>query len=340
MADLWLEPYEEAIAEFPVTAGARDQFLAALRFATRAPSVHNTQPWSCRIRGVTLEVHADLRRRLRVADPEGRELVLSCGALVEHVHLVLRRFGFEGTVTAAAGEGSLLATVAIGASRRVGPLDRALFGAILRRRTNRRPFRRAAVPETDLERAGRRALQRRARLGVLRDSVDRAVLADYVSEADRRQMADPAFRRELGSWLRPAGTRRRDGIPAFAGKAPALIRPVAPLLVRTFDLGDGAAAYDRRLAAASPVLALLWTRGDDRGAWLDAGRALARVLLSLTADGLAASFLNQPVEVPAIRADVEAAFGKGEHLQAILRIGYGPAIPETPRRAVTAILRS
>jgi hypothetical protein len=340
MADLWLEPYEEAIAEFPVTGNARAQFAAALRYAVRAPSVHNTQPWWCRVRGGRLEVHADERRRLARADPAGRELVISCGALVEHLHVVVRRFGFEGQVEVArGGPASLMATVELGAARRVDPLDRQLFDAIFRRRTNRRPFRRRAVPETLLERAVRRAAQRGATLGLLRDAVERALLADLVTAADRIQMADPSFRRELASWLRRAGTRRTDGIPAYAGKAPKLIRPVAPLLVRTFDLGDGVAAFDRRLASGSPALAVLWTRNDDRLAWLDAGRALARLLLTLAAGGVSASFLNQATEVPEMRAELDAALGRGQTAQVALRLGYGEEVRETPRRPVSAILR-
>lgn len=312
--------------------------MAALRYAVRAPSVHNTQPWSCRIVGDRVEVHEDQRRRLRVADPEGRELVMSCGALLEFVHVVLRRFGLEGKVELLPpGPSTLLGTVNPGALRRVDPLDRQLFEAIFRRRTNRRPFERRAVPEAVLERAASRARQRGARLGVLREPAERAALADLITAADQRQMADPAFRRELASWLRPLGTRRTDGIPAFAGKAPRVLRPVAPLLVRTFDLGDGVAAFDRRLASRSPVLAVLWTRRDDRAAWLDAGRALGRLLLSLAADGVAASFLSQPTELADLRAELDAAFGRGERAQAVLRIGYGPDVPATPRRPVSAI---
>lgn len=340
MADLWLEPFEEALGEFPVTGTPEARLAAALGYAIRAPSVHNTQPWRCRIRDDRLEVHADDRRALRVADPDRRELIMSCGALIEHLHVVLRGFGHEGLVTVARpGPDSLLATVELGTWRRVDPLDRQLFEAVFRRRTNRRPFRRRAVPELTLERASRRALQRNARLGVVRDAAGRAVLAGLVSDADRIQMANPAFRRELAGWLRSLGSRRPDGIPAYAGKAPRLIRPVAPLLVRTFDVGDGAAAFDRRLVTGSPVLAVLWTRGDDLPAWLDAGRALARALLSLAADAVSASFLNQAVEVPSVRAELDAAFGRGDRSQAVLRLGYGPEVPATPRRPVAAILR-
>lgn len=342
MADLWLEPFEEAIAEFPVTGSPPEKFASALRFAARAPSVHNTQPWWCRVRQGRLEVHADRRRQLRLADPDGREMVASCGALVEHLWVALRRFGHDARVEAfPEGPGSdFLARLDLGELHRVDPSDRHLFEAIPNRVTNRRAFQRRAVPELALERASRRAIQRRARLGVLRDPAERAVLADLVSEADRRQMASREFREELASWLRPLGSQRRDGIPAYAGKAPAAVRPVAPLLVRTFDMGDGAAAYDRRLATGSPVLAVLWTPTDTRAAWLDAGRALARVLLSLTADGIATSFLNQPIEVPELRVELAQALGPHEFPQMVLRMGYGPTLAPTPRRSIKSILRS
>ena len=339
MADLWLEPYEEAIAEFPVTGPDRERLEAALRFAVRAPSVHNTQPWRCAIGQGRLVVDADPGRQLTVSDPDGREMYISCGALVEHLWVVLRRFGYEPEIVAfPEGGAGPVAWVAMGAPRRVDPLDRRLFDAALRRRTNRRPFRRKAVPELALERASRRALQRRARFQVLGEASDRALIADLVSEADRLQMNDPAFRRELARWLRSVGSSAVDGIPASAGKAPAILRATAPLLVRTFDVGEGVAAIDRRLAAGSPVLAVLWTPADDRGAWFDAGRALARVLLSLTADGLSASFLNQAVEVATVRARLDGAMGHGARAQCVLRVGFGSVVPPTPRRPLESVL--
>src|SRR6266496_2383450 len=48
--------------------------------AVWAPSVHNTQPWWFSADGQELRLHADARRQLRVADPRGREMMISCGA--------------------------------------------------------------------------------------------------------------------------------------------------------------------------------------------------------------------------------------------------------------------
>ena len=50
---------------------------AAVR-ATLAPSVHNTQPWRFVLGSSRLEIHADWNRRLRVLDPRGRQLLISC----------------------------------------------------------------------------------------------------------------------------------------------------------------------------------------------------------------------------------------------------------------------
>ncbi|MEZ4587564.1 MAG: hypothetical protein R2909_14295 [Gemmatimonadales bacterium] len=339
MADLWLEPYEEAIAEFPVTGTAAAKFEAALRFALRAPSIHNTQPWRCSVEGESLLVHADESRRLRVADPDGRWMLQSVGALVEYLQLTLRRFGFDAPVTVPREPGTLVARIDLGAMRRVDPGDRRLFDAMPRRRTNRGPFRHQAIPDAILDRAARHAADRGVRLTTLIRPSERELLADWVSAADRLQMTDPEFRRELSRWLRPVATRKHDGIPSYAGKAPPVLRPVAPLLVRTFDVGEGIAAIDRRLATGSPALAILFTRGDGRGDWVAAGRGLVRTLLSLAADGVSASFLNQAVEVSSIRRELNARYGQGEHAQAVLRLGIGEDVPLTPRRTVRALLR-
>lgn len=65
-----------------------------LRYAVRAPSGHNTQPWRFRIVGDCLELHADRTRALPVVDSADRALHISCGAALRHVVVALRHFGF------------------------------------------------------------------------------------------------------------------------------------------------------------------------------------------------------------------------------------------------------
>jgi hypothetical protein len=163
----------------------------------------------------------------------------------------------------------------------------------------------------------------------IEDKAARAAVAALVAEGDRRQFADPSFRRELASWIR---SRRSDD---------GLSRPLPPLthvVLRTFDVGGRAAAHDLELAAGSPLLAVIGTEGDDAQAWLCAGQALALVLLSARERGVWASFLNQPVEVSELRPRLRDVVGRGGFPQLLLRLGYGPRVDPAPRRPVEAVL--
>ena len=61
--------------------------------AVWAPSVHNTQPWWFSAGPAGLSLHADPARQLAVADPAGREMLISCGAALFTARLALRAAG-------------------------------------------------------------------------------------------------------------------------------------------------------------------------------------------------------------------------------------------------------
>ena len=67
--------------------------------------------------------------------------------------------------------------------------------------------------------------------------------------------------------------------------------------------------------------------------------ALHRVLLVATAAGVATSLLNQPVELPALRAQLRNELRIDGHPQALLRLGYAPPALPTPRRPVDDVLQ-
>src|SRR6516165_6447765 len=62
--------------------------------AVWAPSVHNTQPWWFGAHGQEISLYADASRQLGVADPVGREMMISCGAALFTARLALRSLGY------------------------------------------------------------------------------------------------------------------------------------------------------------------------------------------------------------------------------------------------------
>jgi nitroreductase len=331
------DPWTIEEADYPATGTAAERWAFLLRYALLAPSSHNTQPWRFTIlsdaHGDTLELRADRTRSLPVADPEDRELTISCGAALANLRLTMRHFGLsdETRLLPDPTDSDLLAHIAVAGAHAPTPAQDALFRQIPRRHTNRQPFDAGTLPPDLLVALATEARAEGAWLHVVATEAARSGIADLIAEGDRQQWDDPAFRHELASWLHPA--RSGDGLAGYS-------LGIGPLIVRAFDLGDGQAATDHDLAFAAPALAVLGTADDTPAAWLMAGQALARVLLRASAADVWASFLNQPIQVAALRPRLATLLGHGGYPQVLLRLGYGSAPKPAPRRPVWEVVSS
>lgn len=340
MPDVWLERWSEALEAFPLTGTDDEQLHALVKYAVLAPSSHNSQPWRFRVADGRLEVLADPSRTLPVVDPDGRELVISCGAALFHLRAAAHYFGRGCRVHRLpdASRPDLLAILALTGSYSRTPTDEAIFAAMPRRHTCRKAFDRRPVEITVVQGLIRAARKEGARLDVLVRDDTRAELTNLVMEGDRIQMADSAFRRELAVWMRPNGSGEGDGMPGSALALGPVAARLAPLVIRTFDLGRGRAAQSCELAEHSPLLAVLSTANDGPLDWLTAGEALARVLLLACDAGLQASFLNQAVEIPRLRRRLAALLPPSGWPQLVLRLGCAAAAPATPRRPIEEVV--
>jgi len=336
-----LAPWSVSGHDFPADGNTGDQLLFLLRYAVLAPSGHNTQPWLFALQRDGLELYADRTQALPVVDPDDRELTISCGAALFNLRVALRHWGYRDDqieLLPDPADADLIARVRLVAGGPPSPEDEALFEAIPRRRTARAAYEEREAPAELQQGLEDDAAREGAWFHLVRDA-EREAVASLVAEGDRAQMGDKRFRRELAAWMHPNRSRAARGMPGYGFGFGELMSLGSPLVVRTFDLGKGQAAKDRELAEHSPLLTVLGTDGDLPREWLAAGQALERVLLRACSHGLTSSFLNQPVEVEAIRRRLADAIGRnGRHPQLVLRFGYGPDIPHTPRETVERLL--
>jgi len=312
-----------------------------LNYAVLAPSDHNTQPWRFRLADDFIEVLADRSRALPVVDPRDRELTISCGAAIYQLRLAIRHFGFTDHVELVpdADRPDLFARVALGESRASTDEDDQRFRAMLKRRSNRAAFEDRVVPRQLVSRLHAAAAEEPVWFHKVAHAEHRGEVANLVAEGDRLQFADQAFRQELARWIRPNGSRLRDGIPGHALGMGRLVSRFAPLAIRTFDMGSSQARKHRRLVLGSPLLAVLGTAGDDPGAWLEVGQAMAKVHLQACADGLSVSYMNEPIQATDLRPRLRDLLGRMGHPQLLMRFGYGPEAKPTPRRPVSEVLQ-
>jgi nitroreductase len=305
---------------------------SALSLAVRAPSVHNTQPWQWRVGDHSLRLRANRDLQLTHTDPDARDLMLSCGATLNHCHLAFAALGWQSRIHRFpnAADRNLLAVMELHRYRTT-EVDIALAAAIPRRRTDRRHYNGWPVPRGDIWLMGARA----ARAGVMLRRVDALTgMTQLITEAAQRHATDYNYLAELATWSgRYASTA---GVPARNTPEPDTN---AALPGRAFAGATLAQTADVAAADDGAAVLALGTVDDDEPSRLRAGEATSLVLVTATASGLASCPITEPLEIPEIRAKIgEDVFGADGYPQMLLRIGWAPTnadpLPPTPRRTV------
>ncbi|WP_327098133.1 hypothetical protein OIE68_04520 [Nocardia vinacea] len=308
----------------------------ALKLASRAPSVHNTQPWCWMFDGARLQLRSDTDRLLQSADPLGRQLVISCGAVLDHARLAFLSMGWFAQVTRFPEPDlpDLLATLEF--RPWPGALNTAAgrVRAIHRRRTDRLPM---LAPDGWHDVLGAvRELARPHHVAVdeIADS-SRPRLAAATEHATALRRYDMDYQNELHWWA--GHSEVLEGIPVAALVSDAEAArvdvgrtfPSSPYSARRDDLEDKAR------------LVVLSTLGDTPAQWLHTGEALSEVLLECTARGLATCALTHITELAASRSVITDLIPHRDFPQVIVRIGIAPedtASAPTPRRPLDEVL--
>lgn len=290
------------------------QLRRVVELACRAPSVLNTQPWRWRVvRASRLELQADRSRQLPVADPDGRLLVLSCGAALQHAAEAARSLGAGVRIARCPVPDSpdLLARLWMMPGR--PPSDGASrLLALEQRCTDRRRFTAWPVPEARLRELAAVAPARGVSVVPVTDPTTRFRIELLLERALTMEAADCRYAEERVAWL---------------GR----------------HCGAAAQPTSTRVLAGFDGLMAICTVRDDQQSWLRAGEALGALWLSATRTGLSIVPLSQPIEVEETRLSLRHLVVTGTGCpQLLLRVGWQEisraTLPRTPRRPVSEVL--
>jgi hypothetical protein len=307
--------------------------------AVRAPSVHNSQPWLWEYDGERLHLMADWSRQLRYADPEGRDLLISCGAALHHAGVASAAFGWSATVQRLPDrpDERRLATISFTPSA-TNAVHQAALQALHQRRTDRRTPSSQPIPSEKLDALVRAATIHGAFATLLPDEASDQ-LRDLMMLSSVLQQSSDAYLDELAHWTHSTGD---DGVPDSS----VVWNPG-----RYIQGGAGSRFPNGRLLDHEPegkprqAWILLTTSSDDTICRLRAGEALSAVLVMAMLQGLSVVPYTQPIEVDTTRKGVENALLRGSsNLQVILRVAVppeeAPTVRQTRRRPVDAVLKT
>jgi nitroreductase len=315
--------WEIDAGDFPQDKAIVEQVRFLLRYAILAPSSHNSQPWVFRVSDNTLSLAADDSRWLHVADPDKRELYISLGCAVENVCVAARQFGFDFEVEYHdPSETGHIITITFEKNREsVDPRHEVLFESLTSRVTSHETFEDRVLDDATYEAFEASVPDETVTLRLVDDSDAKNTIAELQAEADRLQMDDPEYRKELGHWI---------GIGAL-GRSWLMAR-ILQSVVTFFDVGESEAKKNSKLIQSASAIAVLTTETDDPEMHVRTGQVFERLALLASNQGVAVHPMSQILERKELRTQLREVLNTSGRPQHLFRLGYvDQDIEHTPR---------
>jgi hypothetical protein len=315
-----------------------DILRAAVQLACRAPSLHNSQPWQWVAEGAGLHLYVDHSRILPSTDKSGREALISCGAVLDHLRVAMAAAGWTANVDRFPDPNNLDHLVSLDFSPMSVVTDRhrRRADAILHRRTNRLPF---AAPRNweSLKPVLRNAVDAgTVHLDVIADEL-RPELARASQLTESLRLYDSSYHTELDWWT--GHYENSDGIPRSSLVSAAENDRVD--IGRTFPVS----AHNERRAGIGQDQSMVLVLSTDEDTSDDAfrcGETLSAVLLECTLAGMATCTLTHLTELQSSRHVIGTLTGRAAMPQLLIRVGEAPVLdeapPMTPRRPLPDVL--
>jgi hypothetical protein len=308
-----------------------------IRYATLAPSSHNTQCWKFRVEDRAISILPDLNRRCPAVDPDDHHLFVSLGCATENLAQAALANGFMTDARFDAGSGVLRAALDP-AKAVVSPL----FDAIPKRQCTRGEYDGKSLSNDELKLLEQAGTGKGVRVMLLTEKPAMEKVLEYVVAGNTAQMNDPAFVAELKTWIRFGGDEAVMHGDGLFGKSSG--NPVLPrwLGSRLFDLVFTTKSENEKYAKhvrSSAGIAVFVSEANDKAHWVEAGRCYERFALQAAALGVRNAFLNQPVEVSTLRPQFANYLGiDGRRPDLVVRFGRGPELPRSLRRPLEAVI--
>ncbi|MEY4543998.1 MAG: hypothetical protein RL685_193 [Pseudomonadota bacterium] len=314
-----------------------DDYLSLVHYATLAASSHNTQPWKFKLESGRIAIHPDLSRRCPEVDPDDHHLYVSLGCAAENLLLAATAAGLEGHISSDATGAGICVDIEPGIAQRS-----ALFEAIVHRRCSRSEYDGSLLSNDQLHLLEEAARGSGVSLLLLTDPTQKERVAEYVAAGNAAQFANPRWASEMKRWIR---FNARDAMRTCDGLyGPVLGIPLVPRWLGELSMGVAVSAKrqsrkDIAHIRSSAAIAVFCSELEHPKQWIEVGRSYERLALQATALQLQTAFINQPVEVAALRRQFATSLGIGQRRpDLVVRIGRGPDMPRSLRRPVEDVL--
>jgi hypothetical protein len=315
-----------------------ESLLKIIKYAAKAPSGHNTQPWRFKTGDDTITVLPDFTRALPVVDADNHAMYISLGCALENLVIAANEFNFKTNVEFTGEESKPQIEVKLSAA----PVtDKSgLFDYIVKRQVTRSKFKPEKVPENLLNELFYKTEGVLVKLFLTEEETDS--LTPYIIEGNNLQFGNKAFVNELVSWLRfseKEAMARGDGLWSASLGLPGTGRFIGSIVMKNFVSAGTEEKRLRKLIRASAGFALFMVEKNDPYHWIKLGQAFQQFGLRATKYQVSHSHLNMPCEEMQVRNKLIRDFNLHDLTPLLLiRFGYADPMPYSFRRNLCNLL--
>ena len=333
------QSYDTAASEVrrPIAEHAAMQ-RELVRYATLAPSSHNTQCWQFKLASNSISILPDFKRRCPIVDPDDHHLFVSMGCAAENLFQAALAQGLRGSLEFGNSPSDELRVMFEPTQKQISPI----FEAIPARQCTRAPYDGTVLSTQELKLLEQAGKGEGVSVHFLTERAALENILEFVVAGNTAQIDNPAFVAELRNWIRFSeheAVKTGDGLFSRTSGSPAVPSWLGNILFsQLYNSKTENQKYAMQMRSSAGV-AVFVSEQNDKSHWIETGRCYERFALQATVLGIRNAMVNQPVEVSDIRPQLASYLGIGARRpDLVVRFGRGPTMPRSLRRSVDAVL--
>jgi len=305
-----------------------------LRYAILAPSTHNSQPWLFKIKDNSCEVYYSADLKIPNADPEERDLFISIGCAIENLIIAAKYFNvFDSIHYRLSYNDNLVAEIKF---KNLDSNDlktnlelELLLNTVINRINARGIFRDEPVSQNIIINIFKKISEENEKyeiggfdINFLKEKEKIEKLAELTGNGIKTAYRSKEFRKEMSKWLRNNFTFKKDGLPGYALKMPALISFFFPTLIRYINIGNKLADLNKRSIKSAPLVCVISAEEIERPLiWIKTGRLVERLMLEFNKEGYNTSIFVASIEMGDVYKKVQQVIDTQKRPQFIFVVG-------------------
>ena len=318
----------------------KDTMLKIIKYAAKAPSGHNTQPWKFKIESDSISILPDFTRALPVVDSDNHALYISLGCALENLIIAANQFDYETKVTIHNSGNETFIQVDLYQVKEIKKTD--LFNFIVKRQVTRNKYSPEKIQKEALRELFDDVLDKSVQVKLFLSETEIKNLTPYIIEGNNLQFNNKAFVKELVSWFRFSEKEvllKGDGLWSASMGLPNMGRCIGNFIMKNFVTAKSEAKRWEKIISKSAGFALFMVEKNDTEHWIKLGQTFQRFGLKATKMNISHAHVNMPCEELPVREKMIQNFQLNEYTPLLLiRFGYSNPLPYSYRRNINEII--